>query len=551
MRNLTERQKELVRWLVNEVQAGRLDESFSLTDAPGFPDVHGVIGSGGVDEKQLREKLERGAVEALRQENFLLVSTRKETAGTLIVNYRDFVLTGLAYEAVRVDFKGDAAASPASVKTVLDLVCKLVGNEDADAAQESRAAEQGVLASLTARGQGPSAAWAHHVSSAMKQLVEQREQILLVAVKKALRSLPASDHGPTFATELASALMADLARYYKHATAHIHRVAKLPGYVDGLPPDLREHETKTRQRLEAELQVLVGTMRRESPKANAAKHIASNARTASMGGMPYPAKVYRVMIASPSDVQTERAIAQEVIADWNAVHSEDRAIVLLPLVWERDSTPLQGDRPQGLINKQVLAKADVLVAIFHSRIGSPTGVASSGTIEELTEHLQGNKPAMIYFSEAPLPHNVDPEQLKALNAFRAEAQKKGLYATFTDEGDFRAKLAHHLAKFVVDSPLFATAGPTASFQRKKPSDKAATLLKHAVATDGHLLMASDHDGGTVQAGDRNFVTPGSTRSFAEWKGALQDLIEAGYAEDLGQGTVFQVTREGYDVADQL
>lgn len=297
--------------------------------------------------------------------------------------------------------------------------------------------------------------------------------------------------------------------------------------------------------------MVVGTARREAPKANAPKHIASNARAASMAGVPYLAKVYRVMIASPSDVQTERAIAQEVIADWNAVHAEDRGIVLLPLVWERDSTPLQGDRPQGLINKQVLAKADVLVAIFHGRIGSPTGVAPSGTIEELTEHLQANKPALVYFSNAPLPHNIDPDQLKALKAFRTEAQRKGLYATFTDAGDFRGKLAHHLAKLVVDSPLFAEAGPAQSHQRKKLSDKAAILLKHAVATDGHLLIASDHDGGTVQAGDRNFVTPGSTRSFAEWKGALEDLIAAEYAEDLGQGTVFQVTREGYDAADQL
>src|SRR4051812_13435923 len=125
---LTERQKELVRWLVNEVQAGRLGESFSLTDAPGFPDIHGVIGSGGVDEQQLRDKLERGAVEALRQGNFLLVSMRKETAGTLTVHYRDFVLTGLAYEAVRTDFKNGTAASPAAMNIVLELVRKLVGN---------------------------------------------------------------------------------------------------------------------------------------------------------------------------------------------------------------------------------------------------------------------------------------------------------------------------------------------------------------------------------------------------------------------------------------
>lgn len=47
--------------------------------------------------------------------------------------------------------------------------------------------------------------------------------------------------------------------------------------------------------------------------------------------MPYSANVYRVMIASPSDVAKERQIIREVIHEWNSVHSEDRGIVLMPL----------------------------------------------------------------------------------------------------------------------------------------------------------------------------------------------------------------------------
>ena len=385
----------------------------------------------------------------------------------------------------------------------------------------------------------------------MKLLVQQREQALLAAAEKVLRSLPPGDNSSCAPTEIASALAADLERYYNHANNRIQRVAKLPGYVDGVSPSLKEHQMKTRQRLDAELEVLMGILRREDLKANGPKRIASNAHASNLIGMPYMAKVFRVMIASPADVQTERAVAQEVIADWNAVHAEDRGVVLLPLVWERDATPLQGDRPQGLINKQVLAKADILVAIFHGRFGSPTGVAPSGTIEELTEHLQANKPAMVYFSEAPLPHDIDPEQLKSLRVFRAEAQKKGLYETFTNTSDFRTKLSRHLAKLVVDNSLFKGEDASESRPKRIIGKKAAALLNHAVATDGHLLIADSHDGGTVQAGNKDFVEPANTRSYAEWKGALEDLIDAEYAEDLGQGSVFRVTREGYEAADNL
>lgn len=46
--------------------------------------------------------------------------------------------------------------------------------------------------------------------------------------------------------------------------------------------------------------------------------------------MSYHAEILNVMIASPRDVNFERAQAREVIHEWNAVHSETRNIVLLP-----------------------------------------------------------------------------------------------------------------------------------------------------------------------------------------------------------------------------
>src|ERR1700674_1053976 len=135
--------------------------------------------------------------------------------------------------------------------------------------------------------------------------------------------------------------------------------------------------------------------------------------------MPYKAKVYNVMIASPADVATERLLLRDVIHDWNSVHSEKEDIVLLPTGWESHSSPSMGDRPQAIINKQVLADSDLLIAVFWTRLGSPTGKARSGTVEEIEEHLQAGKPAMIYFSSAPVvPESIDQEQYKTLLKFK-------------------------------------------------------------------------------------------------------------------------------------
>ena len=58
--------------------------------------------------------------------------------------------------------------------------------------------------------------------------------------------------------------------------------------------------------------------------------------------MSFEAVVYNVMIASPGDVATERQIARDVIAEWNAVHSSTRRLVLRPVGWETHATPTMG-----------------------------------------------------------------------------------------------------------------------------------------------------------------------------------------------------------------
>ena len=137
--------------------------------------------------------------------------------------------------------------------------------------------------------------------------------------------------------------------------------------------------------------------------------------------MSFSATTYNVMIASPSDVSAERATVRSVVHEWNAINAEDRAQVLLPTGWDTHSWPEMGGRPQEIINKQILKNADLLIAVFWTRVGSPTGKAPSGTIEEIEEHLAEDKPAMIYFSSVPVQMDiVDREQYDALQEFKKQ-----------------------------------------------------------------------------------------------------------------------------------
>lgn len=275
--------------------------------------------------------------------------------------------------------------------------------------------------------------------------------------------------------------------------------------------------------------------------------------------MPYTATIYNVMIASPGDVAAERNIIRDLVNEWNAIHSRDRGVALLPMGWETHSSPLLGDRPQEIINNQLLKHADLLIAVFWTRLGTPTGEAVSGTVEEIEEHIKAGKPAMIYFSSAPVrPDSVDEEQYAALREFKNELKDRGLYETYDTIGEFRDKLARQLAQTVIEHFTNENDGgktPEIGTRRTHVtiSDEATELLIEASKDpNGNVLVLHSSSGFAVQTNGRNLVTERSPRVEAKWDGAVKELVRYGLLQSRGhKGQVFTVTASGYDAADQL
>ncbi len=102
---------------------------------------------------------------------------------------------------------------------------------------------------------------------------------------------------------------------------------------------------------------------------------------------------YKIVISSPDDIKEEHKVISEVIEFWNITSSEDYGATIEPVSWRTHATSEIGDRPQAIINKQLeLKDCDILVAIFWTRVGTPTGKAESGTIEEIEEFKKLGKP---------------------------------------------------------------------------------------------------------------------------------------------------------------
>lgn len=268
------------------------------------------------------------------------------------------------------------------------------------------------------------------------------------------------------------------------------------------------------------------------------------------------------MIASPGDVQSERNIVREVVHEWNAMHAVSRKAVLMPVGWETHSTPLMGAEPQAIINWQILQESDLLIAVFWTRLGTPTASAKSGTVEEIEKHIAAGKPAMIYFSSAPVAlDSVDRDQYDALTAFKKSCQSKGLYETYDSPAQFHEKVRRQLSQTLNSNPYFTkllTVKIGANVPSVAPaviptlSREASELLKTAVAAGGDIMVIAFLGGSAVQTGGRNFVESGNPRSRAIWEGAVGELEQQGFIQSSDpKRQVFRVTRKGYDMADLI
>jgi Domain of unknown function (DUF4062) len=279
--------------------------------------------------------------------------------------------------------------------------------------------------------------------------------------------------------------------------------------------------------------------------------------------MSYDATVIKVFIASPSDVPTERKIIRDVLQEWNAIHSEHQNLVLLPIGWESHSSPEMGDRPQEIINKQILKDCDVLVATFWTRFGTPTGVFASGTAEEIEEYIREGKPVLVYFSSVPVrPDSVVESQYKALLSFKETCMERGIIESYDSTVDFKEKFSRQLGQTIVrkftnraNTPNFVDtfepalrhyAGPTLTEQAKE------LLLEATKDARGIIMRVATMSGSHVQTNARDFIVQGDQRSEAKWRSAVDELEQGDFIEDRGgKGEVFFVTNRGFETVENF
>ncbi|EJL6980335.1 hypothetical protein [Vibrio cholerae] len=164
--------------------------------------------------------------------------------------------------------------------------------------------------------------------------------------------------------------------------------------------------------------------------------------------------IINVFVASPGDVSDERSALESIISELNRTWSRSLNLRLELVKWETDIHPGFGKYPQDVINQQLNDEYDIFIALFWSKVGSPTDVAESGTIEEFERAYQKHKndpsslDIMVYFKDQAIPPSkMDYVQLQKLQSLKVQmGEKGGLYWTFDSTEDFENLLRGHLSR---------------------------------------------------------------------------------------------------------
>ncbi|HKI01522.1 MAG TPA: hypothetical protein VKK31_06040 [Thermoanaerobaculia bacterium] len=201
---------------------------------------------------------------------------------------------------------------------------------------------------------------------------------------------------------------------------------------------------------------------------------------------------YRCLLISPSDVDEERKSLVEVVLNWNAHVGKVLGTRVELVRWESHSAPDVRASPQEILNHQLVSDCHFGIALFWSRLGTPTALYRSGSDEEIRRLMDAGLRVLVYFNRSAIPQAIlVSDQYSRLCGFRQELEAQGLVGYYESTHHLREQVQLHLTQ-VVSSLLGASApGPgLATLEAPAPDIRVSSAVCLVAPTDGPIPFLS-------------------------------------------------------------
>ena len=145
----------------------------------------------------------------------------------------------------------------------------------------------------------------------------------------------------------------------------------------------------------------------------------------------------------------KRDALQDVVTKWNAQVGEGLDARVELVRWENHAKPEMGGSPQEILNSQIVDDCDLGIAVFWSKLGTPTDDHPSGSVEEIHQLVERGARVMVYFSEAPVPQDkIDNDQFERLKKAKEEFLKEGLLFEYETVSNLKEMVQLHLTSAI-------------------------------------------------------------------------------------------------------
>jgi hypothetical protein len=166
--------------------------------------------------------------------------------------------------------------------------------------------------------------------------------------------------------------------------------------------------------------------------------------------MAYSAVVRRLLISCPGDVPVrDLRVVHKAINRWNGVYGEAFGAAVVPISWGTHAAAEFGRAPQDILNKQLVDRCDICLALFANRLGTPTASAESGTAEEIDRIANEGRYVAILRSRRPVDASrMNLQQAQKLEEYLAKVKEKALILNYASDDELSQQVDTILAAAV-------------------------------------------------------------------------------------------------------
>ncbi|MBW3080216.1 DUF3825 domain-containing protein [Bifidobacterium saguinibicoloris] len=224
---------------------------------------------------------------------------------------------------------------------------------------------------------------------------------------------------------------------------------------------------------------------------------------------PRRASVIRVAIIGPTDANPTKKLIKRILEQWNDIWGAERGYYLDPRMWapEQSTTIFGADTAQDQTNRRILDNAEIVIAVFHSRLGTPTTRnIHSGTAEEIQRAIDAHKPCHVFFRN--IADTEDLVEYNRLLTYQNELRRKN-YPTSAwpkSELDWSSTIyqaiMEDLQQRIDGSGPSVHAPASAPGGARRPSSPAAVSAETAEAVRKALFGDGTTTIGSIDAGQK-------------------------------------------------